>query len=112
MYCSEPVLLSYIEEIMFNGASVLSFGDTPGGCPVSWQAAVKTCSQTSGPLHCRVTGKAQHASHSMQMELQQHQHCIALLSHKESGASQHHTAVTRLVRQTLVRLPADSAQML
>jgi len=29
----------------------------------------------------------------MQMKLQQHQHCIALLSHKESGALQHHTAV-------------------
>ena len=33
------------------------------------------------------------AIHSMQMKLQQHQHCIALLSHKESGALQHHTAV-------------------
>jgi len=28
-----------------------------------------------------------------QAALQQHQHCIALLSHRESGSSQHHTAV-------------------
>ncbi len=55
--------------------------------------AVKSCLQILGPLHCRVTSKAQHAIHSMQMKLQQHQHCIALLSHKESGALQHHTAV-------------------
>ena len=55
--------------------------------------AVKSCLQILGPLHCRVTGKAQHASHGMQVKLHQHQHRTASLSHKESGALQHHTAV-------------------
>ena len=32
-------------------------------------------------------------SRRAQAALQQHQHCIALLSHRESGSSQHHTAV-------------------
>ena len=59
--------------------------------------AVKSCLQIPGPLHCRVTDTAQlvstTCSRCAQAALQHHQHCVALLSHREISSPQHHTAV-------------------
>ena len=74
-------MLSATEKTMFDRASVLRLRDTPRGCPMSWQDAVKSCFQIPGPLHCKVTGKAQHAGHSMQTQHTQHCSIISIVQH-------------------------------